>query len=543
MTREMAGEYERMYFSNYSPSVVAPVFGDINRYLPEPGIDTVFSPLKRRYPKPVDLPSVHKPKNKNQAKHLTSTDVSRYLPVPDDDVFFSPRKRRYPKPVDMHLIQRQKDHNNQSKHLTKSSSTAKSPSTSGTPSSEHETSLKVNVQRTLSVSSGDTLYGNGELHMKRPPKRRHHSNMTPGCQDDIPVEAKKAKRSYSNSATNTARFLRFHPFDAEPPVFTPNTLSVEIEEECKKCLQTTTTLEKKLRLKSFLEETLSPIYPGCSLHLCGSSSNGFGSDSSDADFCFQLRHIRQSNNRREALPVLRQLQRLLNNDPTYSFLSECQVIPASVPILKFVDNISGCECDININNTVGVRNTHLLRAYCVVDSRVKPMVMLVKKWAKTHSINDASQGTLSSYALTLMVIHYLQGVCKPAVVPVLQRQYPKVFKYHGDVSELEDPFKHISRNKSENKQSLGELFIGFFKYYAVDYGWDQEYISVAKGAAYPRYQRMWQRKHICIEEPFDGNNVAKSVCSLESFNKIQMKFRLAWHTLKISPSLESIKVT
>ena len=37
------------------------------------------------------------------------------------------------------------------------------------------------------------------------------------------------------------------------------------------------------------------------------------------------------------------------------------------------------------------------------------MVILVKKWAKTHGINDASQGTLSSYALTLMVIHYLQG--------------------------------------------------------------------------------------------------------------------------------------
>ena len=44
-----------------------------------------------------------------------------------------------------------------------------------------------------------------------------------------------------------------------------------------------------------------------------------------------------------------------------------------------------------------------------MDSRVKPIVMLVKKWAKTHGINDASQGTLSSYALTLMVIHYLQG--------------------------------------------------------------------------------------------------------------------------------------
>lgn len=45
----------------------------------------------------------------------------------------------------------------------------------------------------------------------------------------------------------------------------------------------------------------------------------------------------------------------------------------------------------------------------LVDSRVRPLVVVVKKWAKTQGINDASQGTLSSYALTLMVIHYLQG--------------------------------------------------------------------------------------------------------------------------------------
>ena len=45
-----------------------------------------------------------------------------------------------------------------------------------------------------------------------------------------------------------------------------------------------------------------------------------------------------------------------------------------------------------------------------VDYRVQPLVMLVKRWAKTHNINDASLGTLSSYALALMVIHYLQGM-------------------------------------------------------------------------------------------------------------------------------------
>ena len=48
-----------------------------------------------------------------------------------------------------------------------------------------------------------------------------------------------------------------------------------------------------------------------------------------------------------------------------------------------------------------------------VDPRLRPLVMFVKHWAKFQNINDASQGTVSSYSLALMVIHYLQ--CKSAL--------------------------------------------------------------------------------------------------------------------------------
>lgn len=37
------------------------------------------------------------------------------------------------------------------------------------------------------------------------------------------------------------------------------------------------------------------------------------------------------------------------------------------------------------------------------------MILVVKKWAQHVQINDASKGTLSSYALVLMVLHYLQS--------------------------------------------------------------------------------------------------------------------------------------
>lgn len=44
-----------------------------------------------------------------------------------------------------------------------------------------------------------------------------------------------------------------------------------------------------------------------------------------------------------------------------------------------------------------------------VESRVRPLVLVVKRWAGHHAINDASRGTLSSYSLVLMVLHYLQS--------------------------------------------------------------------------------------------------------------------------------------
>ena len=68
----------------------------------------------------------------------------------------------------------------------------------------------------------------------------------------------------------------------------------------------------------------------------------------------------------------------------------------------------------------GIRNTHLLRTYAQVDSRVRPMVIAVKKWAGSRDINDASCGTLSSYSLVLMIIHYLQCGANPPVLKSLQ---------------------------------------------------------------------------------------------------------------------------
>lgn len=45
------------------------------------------------------------------------------------------------------------------------------------------------------------------------------------------------------------------------------------------------------------------------------------------------------------------------------FVTAIQIIAAKVPILKFVDRISGIEVTLNVNKLVSIRNTHLVHDY------------------------------------------------------------------------------------------------------------------------------------------------------------------------------------
>jgi poly(A) RNA polymerase GLD2 len=45
------------------------------------------------------------------------------------------------------------------------------------------------------------------------------------------------------------------------------------------------------------------------------------------------------------------------------FIEHPELIQAKVPILKFRDTCFCLEVDLNCNNSVGIRNTHLLSCY------------------------------------------------------------------------------------------------------------------------------------------------------------------------------------
>nr|XP_054756542.1 poly(A) RNA polymerase GLD2-like [Lytechinus pictus] len=290
----------------------------------------------------------------------------------------------------------------------------------------------------------------------------------------------------------------------------------------------------KEEMRRKLEACIKEIYPNALLLLGGSSMNGFGSTGCDADMCLYLSDSLISQ--RDARQILLTLRGYLQH--RCSFIKNMKVIFAKVPILKFQHKLfRDLDCDLNINHHTGVRNTALLQTYSELDWRVSPLVMIIKQWAKNHGINDASQGTLSSYSYVLMIINYLQVGCKPPVVESIQKQEWGRTVFSDNQSVLyswnrlfEYPVKFITdpHNQSKNSQDLYSLLKGFFEYYA-NFDFENTVISIRLGSCFPcnllpPNHQGWRQKYIFIEEPFDRINTARSVFDWSRYRQILEAF-------------------
>ncbi|NWY21151.1 GLD2 polymerase, partial [Aphelocoma coerulescens] len=318
-------------------------------------------------------------------------------------------------------------------------------------------------------------------------------------------------------------------------------LSQQILELFQVCRQQASDLDRKELCRTELQREIQLIFPQSRLFLVGSSLNGFGTRTSDGDLCLVVKEepisiffinfntTFQVNQKTEARRILSLVQKLFSTK-LCNYIERPQLIRAKVPIVKFRDKVN-VDFDLNVNNVIGIRNTFLLRTYAFIENRVRPLVLVVKKWASFREINDASRGTLNSYSLVLMVLHYLQSkyflheCFDPAMQLHLVHQAPRTIP------------PYISKNGS----SLGDLLIGFFKYYATEFDWSHQMISVREAKAIARPDGIeWRNKFICVEEPFDGTNTARAVHEKQKFDMIRVEFAQAWRLLRDKKDLNCI---
>ncbi|KAG8233879.1 hypothetical protein J437_LFUL013996 [Ladona fulva] len=292
--------------------------------------------------------------------------------------------------------------------------------------------------------------------------------------------------------------------------------------------QSEETFKKKMLLWKHLYILIKNTFPRYGLYLVGSTMSGFGSNNSDVDMCLLVRYS-EMDQRNEAVGHLDQILHCLRR---YS-IDNAELIQAKVPILKF--SSQGIKVDLNCNNSVGIRNTHLLHFYSRLDWRVRPLVLIVKLWAHKHNINDAKNMTVSS------------GV-SPYVLPCLHEMYHGKFSPHLDIHQI-NLLEDLLPYNSKNSNSLGELFLGFLYYYAFEFDFSQYAVSVRCASkisiedckhvrTYKNDPHQW--KYLCIEEPFDLTNTARSVYDKDVFERVKEVFRNSWETLVKSENIDCL---
>lgn len=204
---------------------------------------------------------------------------------------------------------------------------------------------------------------------------------------------------------------------------------------------------------------------------------------------------------------------------------------ARVPIVKFKDPNTGLSCDICMNNRLAIYNTRLVQDYSMIDERMKPLVYVVKRWAKRRKINEPSLGTLSSYAYINLVISFLQ-TRQPPILPCLQElaNGPKLIngKEYGDLlpDVMVDGFNCKYYNDisklvgfgSDNKETLGSLVFHFFQTYSREFSFMNQVVSIRTGSPIQKSSKTWEsiakKSHywFSIEDPFETtHNLARVV--------------------------------
>ncbi|XP_016078421.1 PREDICTED: terminal uridylyltransferase 7 isoform X2 [Miniopterus natalensis] len=323
-------------------------------------------------------------------------------------------------------------------------------------------------------------------------------------------------------------FKRIH---LEPlPPLTPKFTNI-LDQVCIQCYKdfSPSIAEDQARehIRQNLESFIRQEFPGTKLSLFGSSKNGFGFKQSDLDVCMTINGLETA----EGLDCVRTIEELARVLKKHSGLRNIlPITTAKVPIVKFYHLRSGLEVDISLYNTLALHNTRLLSAYSAIDPRVKYLCYTMKVFTKMCDIGDASRGSLSSYAYTLMVLYFLQQR-NPPVIPVLQEIYkgekkPEIFVdgwniyFFDQINELPTYWPEYGKNT----ESVGQLWLGLLRFYTEEFDFKEHVISIRRKSLLTTFKKQWTSKYIVIEDPFDLNHNLGAGLSRKMTNFIMKAF-------------------
>ena len=254
----------------------------------------------------------------------------------------------------------------------------------------------------------------------------------------------------------------------------------------------------------------------------GSIVNNFLTTNGDIDISIVPNNI----SKEEFIKYLKEIEEELVKEKKYSTENNNNIyINFRYALLSLTDIETNINIDITVHNLLPINNSKMIRLYSLFDQRFHILGLFLKHWVKINNIKGAPNGFLSSYALLILIIHFLQNVVEPKILPNLQaiKNEQIEYKYHYGEKELitnlyyEQDFNKVKEYMNiincgnENNSSVTELLVQFFDYYAYRYNASNHYLISIKHDD-KKLSSNYEQIAFPIEDPFDiVHNPGKSL--------------------------------
>jgi len=205
-------------------------------------------------------------------------------------------------------------------------------------------------------------------------------------------------------------------------------------------------------------------------------------------------------------------------------------------LLKIVDKESNNTVDITVHTMLPILNTKLIRSYSLYDQRFHILGLYLKHWTKINKIHGAADNYLSSYALLILLISFLQNVIEPRVLPNLQKVENKERNYvysqgstvlttniyfEEDINKINN-YMDVENKGIKNTESAAALLVKFFEYYSYYYNYSIMKISISKNSnEFVKSDSDHESIAFSIDDPFDHTHDPGKSMIIDSmqFNK------------------------
>ncbi|KAJ9073268.1 Poly(A) polymerase [Entomophthora muscae] len=197
------------------------------------------------------------------------------------------------------------------------------------------------------------------------------------------------------------------------PWFDPNAYNLKLSPTDRLQMEVTSLIEylsptpAEIAVRKWLcdsvEQAAQSVFPTATVNIFGSFSTQLFLPTSDVDLVVSIPDLAGEEN---VVPCLRKIAKALSKKLDIVHLDVRS--KAKVPIINFLENQSELEVDISLNMDSGLASRTLIRDFMDQCPAIRPLIMIVKHFMDLKELNKVFNGGLGSYAITLLVISFLQ---------------------------------------------------------------------------------------------------------------------------------------